>query len=364
MEKHIVEIVKKGLKRSNPKKLELQIERIADRALSGGRKDRGWTVVTGGNKWLTPTYVNNEYQWTCHLEVECHKTRSQEVIAREFDKIVKFIATAGAQPGWQVVSIDGSAITKQDKRVPGPVGYVKVEIPSNWKESFHQIYDRESQIEIIMSCIQAGIDSEFQNRFHCALIGDPACGKTATLAAVKDAFGEDTVLEYDATATTQAGAIKDLDERDELPRILIVEEIEKTDPDSLRWLLGAMDQRAQIRKITARQQIQKETRFLTLATVNDYNLFEKIMYGALASRFTYHINFPRPDKKLLARILEREVIKIKGKRAWINPTLKYAEQNGIYDPRKVCAICLCGRDQLLTGEYQEKLIKCAVSKSN
>lgn len=361
---HTLEIVKTGQKRSNPVKLESQINKIIDRALKRGRMQRGWRVkLQNDATYLTPKMMNGEWRWAAVLHVTNENTkRTQQVLDRDFDQLIEDVGSAGAINGWLVEYIDGRrADAKKDSRVQGALGYAPVEIPPDWDSHFNHIFDRESQIEILVSCIKAAIDSEFANRFHCALVGDPACGKTDTLHGVKAALGQEAILEYDATATTQAGAIQDLDNREELPRILIVEEIEKTDPDSLRWLLGVMDHRGEIRKVTARKQIYRETRLLTLATVNDYPLFLKIMYGALASRFTYHLHFPRPDRTLLKRILEREVAKVKGDRRWIKPSLDYAESENIYDPRKVTAICLCGREQLLDGTYQRKLKSCAGS---
>lgn len=359
---HNVSLYKTGLRRTREEKLRRQLDRIIERALSGRRKERGWIIsIANSPQWSIPINVNDEYAWLVELSISCNNAkRTVESLQQDFDIIIQFIGSAGAVNGWEITAIDGQAVNaNKDERLPTPIGYTPVEIPVNWSENFEHIYARESQIEILISCLRAGIDSAFQNRFHCALIGDPACGKTETLKALKAVVGRDAVLEYDATATTQAGAIKDLDSRDELPRILIVEEIEKTDPDSLRWLLSVMDHRAEIRKITARQQILRETRMLTLATVNDYPLFLKLMYGALASRFTYHLHFPRPDQALLRRILEREVERSHGKKVWIKPTLEYAEENEIYDPRRIVAICLCGKDQLLgQKEYQKRLKEC------
>lgn len=188
------------------------------------------------------------------------------------------------------------------------------------------------------------------------------CGKSETLKGFMSAFGDAAVIQYDATAMTQAGVIKDLNERDELPRILIVEEIEKTNEESLRWLLGVMDIRAEIRKTNYRENIQKETKLLTLATVNNYALFKRIMSGALASRFSHHIYFPRPNRDLLERILTREIERTGGKKTWIKPVLEYAEEFKLHDPRKLIAICLCGRDDLLSGRYQEKLRSCSIDQ--
>lgn len=360
---HTVEIQKTSEKRLNAEKIQLQVNKIIDRSLEGGRRGNGWScTIANKDAWMTPRYFKGDYIYNCKLHLSNTSKKKDETIKRDWDNIIKVIGQAGNIPGWSITIIDGKVASDTDERIPRPVGYVPVVIPDNWQEGLSHIFEREDQIDVIMAAIDAGIKSDFQDRFHCALIGDPACGKTETLRSIKNILGDEAVMEYDATATTQAGAIKDLSEREELPRILIVEEIEKTDENSLRWLLGVLDHRAEIRKVNFRSNIQKETRMLTLATVNDYKLFSKIMFGALASRFAYHIHFPRPNRNLLQRILEREIDRVRGNKRWIKPTLDFAVSMNIYDPRKVTAICLCGRDQLLDKSFQKKLQ--AVSAAN
>jgi MoxR-like ATPase len=162
-------------------------------------------------------------------------------------------------------------------------------------------------------------------------------------------------MEYDATATTAAGAIKDLAEREILPRVLVVEEIEKADEKALAFLLALCDLRGEIRKTTARATIQRDTKVFVIATVNNVDLFEKVLAGALASRFANKIYFKRPSRDTLAMILDREVAKVDGDEAWIKPTLDYCDDRDITDPRQVIALTLTGADMWLSGEYQTML---------
>jgi len=130
----------------------------------------------------------------------------------------------------------------------------------------------------------------------------------------------------------------------------------------LAWLLAALDIRGEIRKVTARANIQRDTKVFCIATVNNVKLFNQLMSGALASRFTRPIYFKRPSRETLAKILKREIDKVNGDEAWIEPALNYCETAinadgtaGITDPRQVIAICLAGRDALLNGKYQQML---------
>lgn len=227
------------------------------------------------------------------------------------------------------------------------------------KDYFDHIYGRSDQIKIIQSAILAGKESDWQNRFHCVLFGPPGCGKTDLLASTGQMLGKENsaYLKLDATSTTEAGAQRILLEAAHIPPVLIVEEVEKTDEKSLRWLLGILDHRAEIRKTNFHIGTKaRNVKMLCLATVNDLNLFKKVMSGALASRFAHEIYCPRPDRIILEKILEREVSKVNGKKEWIEPTLQYCyDEKGVNDPRKIVPICLCGRDSLLDGSYQKSL---------
>lgn len=235
------------------------------------------------------------------------------------------------------------------------IGYTEVVIPDDFETYFDHLFGLGDHIGIVKSAVEAGIYSRWIHRFHKVLQGPPGCGKSEICRAFKRALGDEAVMEFDATATTAAGAIKELSEKEILPRILIVEEIEKADPKALSFLLGVLDLRGEIRKTTARANIQRDTKLFVIATCNDLDLFNSLMYGALASRFGAPVHFRRPDRDMLARILRREIDKIKGNYDWIVPTLDYADEFQISDPRMVISLALSGRDKWLTGEYVRML---------
>jgi hypothetical protein len=60
----------------------------------------------------------------------------------------------------------------------------------------------------------------------------------------------------------------------------------------------------------------------------------------------------------MKQILLREVRSINGKEEWIEPTLNFCvDELGVNDPRAIIPICLCGRDKLLDGTYQNTVRK-------
>jgi hypothetical protein len=347
-----VDLTKEG-RRSTPEKTLLsQLKYIEDRLMAGNRSNK-WNLTIERDYNFDPGSNTHYY----HANFILDWTGSSNVNPEsEYILCHKIIHKAAGFHRWDCVNPPESEESDNSQ----PISYAEVVIPDNWySDYFDHIYNRGPQIEIVNSCVEAGIASGFENRFHTVLYGDPACGKSAIAHGFKEMLGDDAVLVYDATNTTQAGAIKDLADRIVMPRLLIVEEIEKCDEASLRWLLSVLDFRGEIRKVNARTQLQKDVRLVCVATVNDYQLFKKMMYGALASRFAHHVYCPRPDKDILYRILEREVDAIGGDKAWIQPAIDFAEICDENDPRRVTAICLCGKDALLNGTYQSNIYHSA-----
>jgi hypothetical protein len=231
------------------------------------------------------------------------------------------------------------------------VGYANCTIPEDWDSHFTHLYGLESHIERVRRALEEGDKSGWVNRFSAVLYGPPGCGKSDIASCVGDALGEDAVVRYSATETTGAGGIKDIVERDVLPRVIIIEEIEKADPKALDWLLAILDIRGEVRKVTARENVQRDAKLFAICTVNDMELFRSMRAGALASRFVTKVAFKRPSREVLAKILTRELTKVGGNLAWIDPCLDFCESIDLTDPREVTAHCLCGRDEWMDGSY-------------
>jgi hypothetical protein len=330
---------------------------------------RGWEIATANagdvisDYWVCAPLMDdspNAYRYTLHFNATYDGADAPG--KSDLRSIVKTMNTRATNPlggRWSIATVDGKPHTISDdgERVTTKdfVAYTDVDIPEDFEDNFGHLFGLDSHIGRVKSAIEAAIMSNFSNRYHVALIGPPGCGKSDICASLKRALGEDAVMEFDATATTAAGAIKDLDEREILPRILLVEEIEKANEQALSFLLALCDLRGEIRKTTARKAIQKDTKLLVIATVNNHELFDKLMAGALSSRFANKLWFRRPSEDMLRQILSREVAKVDGDDEWIEPALAYARENKIDDPRMITALCLCGRDGWLDGSYHKML---------
>ena len=309
--------------------------------------------------------VRHRFEMYLRLTQDGKDTDSQQ-----FPRMIRTIYTRAKRHDlgdWYLTAVDGKAYvpgTDDELAIDGDeeIEYAAMDMPDDWDAPFSHLYGLDSQIAMIQSRLFAAVDSEWVHRFNCALVGPPGCGKSDIAKSIADMLPDDAVLHFDATALTGAGAIKELSEREILPRVIIIEEIEKCDPKGLAWLLAALDIRGEIRKVTARANIQRDTKVFCIATVNNVKLFNQLMSGALASRFTRPIYFKRPSRETLAKILKREIEKVNGDEAWVEPALNYCETAvnadgtiGITDPRQVIAICLAGRDALLSGKYQQML---------
>lgn len=376
---HSVRLTKPAIRSLQEDKVALQMEAIIAGAATAQRTARGWRLTVQRNGSLyerayeqasSANGYTGRYIYHVALQAVCEPQTARKGLEAEFLGIVSTVSKfAGTQAGggWLVTLVDGKPYNEAEaveaRGLTSDIGYAPIEMPLDFESYFSHLYGLESQIAIVKAAMNRAIANNFTKRYHVALIGPPGCGKSDLSQSVKRAIGEDSVMEFDATSTTMAGAQKELAEREELPRVLIIEEIEKIPADSnAAWLLSVLDLRGEIRKTTARTNILKQTRVFCIATVNDYETFSKMNYGALPSRFMNKVFFQRPSRELLRRIVLREIESVQGRVEWTDPTLDYAEQAHITDPREVIAIALCGGDDLLNGSYQRHLLATAKPK--
>lgn len=374
-ETHTVLFIKPAKRSLRDKVIEDNFTSLLASVNNRGLAVKGWLVETNANavpSWHVQCDTDDDdynYEYRAMITVTNKNDAGKAPGKYEFPGIVRSMFNRSSQPAygsWKLAEVDGQPYTPpaDDAETTAAltdalIGYSDVTVPDEYEDNFGHLFGLDAHIARIKMAILAGGASDWRNRFHVALIGPPGCGKSDICQTLKRTLGDDAVMEYDATATTGAGAIKDLAERDILPRVLIVEEIEKADPNALSFLLGVMDLRGEIRKTTHRQSIQRDTKLLVIATVNNVPLFENIASGALASRFSNKVHFKRPSRDMLSMILTREVSKIDGDVRWIGPTLDYCDDHEITDPRQVIALCLCGMDGWLTGEYAKMLAETA-----
>lgn len=375
-ETHRIVLVKHSQRGLNERAVKNNLTGIISGTNSRSLAGAGWTLEAS-----EPHFTTGPYEGTGTLET----------VTSRLHLILNFERKDGKSPGkgdlatflhklqtkscvpmngkWNIETVDEEAFDAETARplndLTEAIGYADCEIPEDFDDHFRHLYGLDDQIEILRSRLEAGISSGWVDRFHTVFVGPPGCGKSAVAEALINALGPDAVIRYDSTAMTAAGVIKDLNDREILPRVAVFEECEKiSNNDVSSFLLGIMDQRAELRKVTARQNIAKECKLFCVATVNDYAHFKTLQKAALASRFGVPVGFNRPSREMKALILAREIERIGGDDRWIDPTLDYCEEVGEHDTRAMISICLAGREQLLNGKYQERLRRTTLAETD
>jgi hypothetical protein len=354
-------------KRISPDMVRQQLQRCADLAMKGGR-GRGWTYKIG--RIEPPDEQGEERVYVATLTFV--PTSDRESLQTKWPNICKRFAEAGcagnlrAAP-WVVVSPAGyqqvaaeahkeqiKAQTRKEKaEEEKTLGEINI-VPG---DHFKRIFGRDAQIRRILDALSLAKRTEFKKRTHTLLDGEPGGGKSEIMMALADMLGKEGEAWrwFDATSMSKAGAIEEIIENPVVPPVLFIEEIEKTEEQSLRWLLGVMDTRGEIRRTNYRVGNQaRNVRMVVIASANDVKLLKSVMSGALYSRFQNKVYCPDPDREIMKQILLREVKEIEGKPEWVEPALEFGyDKWGMRDPRALINILSCGGDRLLNGEYQK-----------
>jgi DNA polymerase III delta prime subunit len=357
----------------NTEKHDVVLVRLLQRRQRGGEKGIQQMVATIADKSMTKHFTNKGWKWDFvdYTETDLSEQEGRKVYRYEMNWTLTFAhqvnqpstieyltlirtlnSVAANNGGWAVEMLDAEEYEELDEG-DAPlakhfVGYTDVELPDDFERWFDHLYGVEDQVEMLKSKLEASIEDDWQSRFHCVFVGPPGCGKSDAAHTLKRMLGEEAVLEVDCTSLTGPGAIELLKDLEILPRIMIFEEVEKAKSNEVtNFMLAVMDQRGEIRKNTARQSIQRDTKLFCIGTVNNYDKFEAMNEGALASRFGEPVFFNRPTREMMEMILEREVNRVEGNLAWIAPALDYIEEHGIESTRRVIDLCMCGRDRWL-----------------
>jgi chromosomal replication initiation ATPase DnaA len=218
--------------RTNDNTLLKQVDYIAKRAVSGSR-GIGWEVkVSENNKPF-----QNEGNWIFDYKIELTKENGKgDAWNRQWANIVKVAIKTGNGTRfnkfpWRVTEPtkeeinhligndleetflpDNSRVTVHDEKLlPEDADEVHqkhyADISLDRGDFFSHIYDRQAQIERIISAIKAAKHSGMENRFHCVLYGPPGCGKSDILLSVCRMLGKESeaYIKLDATSMTQAG---------------------------------------------------------------------------------------------------------------------------------------------------------------
>lgn len=367
MAQKTISVERRVSKRISIPKIKEQLTKIAQTAMSGGR-GRGWSFRFP-QRIVDPIEDKDDLVYRVTLTFKT--TQERDSLLDKWDSIVQRFAEAGAaspfrSTPWTVIEPEGyrhiasqakvADAKAKDRKTKQEEDKVLGEINLEPSDHYSRLYNREAQINRILGALRLGKRTDWAKRTHSILDGPPGCGKTEIMLSTSRMLGEENKAWrwFDATSMTKAGVLEELIESPVVPPVLFIEEIEKCDEASLRWLLGVMDTRGQIRRTNYRVGNQaKHVRMCVIASANDVSLLRKLMSGALYSRFQNKIYCPRPDRVVMEQILKRECDEIAGKPEWIEPTLVFAYDKWcMTDPRDVITIMSCGGDDLMSGKYQ------------
>ena len=362
---------RKLVNRAQLDRLKAQVQSCADIAIKGSR-GRGWTYKI--ERIHDPVEKGNETIYKAL--VVFNPTSARETLRSKWPAIVTRFAQAGSasalksQP-WVVLEPSGYKTVSVVASDPPPNTVLDVdledsdddkiktigEINLNPGDGFSRIFSRDAQIRRIMSALELGVKTNWNKRKNCLLDGLPGCGKTEIMLCLQSILGKENEawMKFDATSMTKAGMIELIMKNKFIPPVWFIEEIEKCEEAALRFLLGVMDARGEIRRTNYRVGNEcKDVRVVVIASANDVKLLRNMMSGALYYRFQNKIYCPEPNRHIMGQILARELKEINGKPEWIEPALEFGfDKWGITDPRDVVNIMSCGGDRLLgAGEYQ------------
>jgi len=299
-----------------------------------------------------------------------------DVSEAALDNLVRNFNSADAvnsEYRWHVLSVDGTDyegdVRDSDEQSSGKsdikdlLPYADVTIPENWTDFFvggkNPVIGLDAHTSRMMRPLRVAIGTDWEERHNTLLVGVPACGKSELMRRLKRMVGNDAVLEVDATSTTAKGLQDILAERAIMPRVLLVEEIEKGSKELHEVLLSIMDTRGEIRKVTARGKIMQECRMVTVCTANDIEKFKASASGAIASRTDNVINFQAASRDTMFTVVVNRMKNLglsDTKAAQIvNKVLDYAEGTDMWDTRSLISLAQCGGEDWLNGEYQKEL---------
>lgn len=349
----VISLERKSVNRLNDEATRRRLKR-AIKALSNDVK------VT---KNLKSIVVNGGYR---HL-IELNLRNDSEILINKISSRVEKIGWAVSDsttvleevPTQQTQQVESSSMgSKPPFQVPDLT-------PEIFEKYFGDIYEREAHIRLIHDSIKNYTYSGGRIRSHVLLYGEPEAAKSSLYARFIKWFTEyegnvwNRILKIDSHTTTKAGLenlIIDFADTGTMPEIIVIEEIEKRDKLNDLDILISIMQDGYLSKLNARiGQKTVQTPVLIWATCNDFELLQKIRFGAIWSRFNHKWRVFRPSRESMKKILEDYIVKTNGDISWVEPIMELSDKLNITNPRTVLA-WTDGRERLLTGEYQKDML--------
>ena len=371
----VVVTVEKLYARSPGDGARVQLLAIAEEGL---RKLPGWDSEIPSPK-TKQEYKTGAFEIVCTGKIILRHSVGQSDSLRQItlraEKVIGEIgkATEAKGRGWRVADATGPGGFKFDlercrnaRLLQGKIESAFIHLPDDWHPYFDpDIYGLDHQIRLIWDALSAFIESDYQQRSHVCCYGQPGCGKSTVVrrfvSMLEELSPKGAIKRFTASQTTKAGLELILLEANPKPTLIAVEEIDKTSPDNVSCFLDVFDTEGTIRRTNARDgQKENPIQALGMCTANNLPKFRGFHDGALASRFSQKIFFPRPNKEVLRLIALREIRKTNGNEKWADKALAQLEAEGTNDPRRLRAI-LTSRKRLMDGSAVKDMAAMAES---
>jgi hypothetical protein len=346
----------------NDEKLKEQVDEITSAA---NKRQQSQGVKGRHTKVEGPEQRPDGYFYTFKVRLEKTKFRSEVAAQKCLEHGKKFVIRAAETRQWRV---KGDVNEVKERAIAAAergnfnVGPLTDEVK---EEYFDGIYERDAHIRLIHRATMTAIKTNFEERSHVLLWGQPAAAKTILFKRLKswyeaDSNGVERVAMVNSTTISKAGLETWLLENAKdglLPEIICFDEIEKFNMDNLQCLLSIMDDQAKISRTNARiGKVEANAKVMVWATCNDIQKLKDFNRGALFSRFNKRYQCVRPSRELMMEIMCKKLEKREEQGcnvdfAWAKAAVDYAfDKMKTNDPRTIIGL-LDGEDALLDGSY-------------
>ncbi len=350
----------------NDKKLEEQVKEISTAA---DKRQQSNGVQGKHSKVDGPTERPDGYFYTFKVRLVKENFRSEAAANKCLEHAKRFVLRAAENRQWKVAG-DAAEVAER-KIIAENRGILKLSDLTDevMTEYFSDIYERDAHVRLIHRGVQAAIKSNFEERNHTLLYGQPAAAKTILFKRLKDWYESpspdiERVALINSVTLSKAGLETWLLEKATdglLPEIICFDEIEKFNMENLSCLLAVMDEQAKISRTNAKiGKKEAVTKVIVWATCNDINKLQEFNRGALFSRFVKRYPCVRPSRELMIEIMIKKLEKRQERGQVINPKWAKAAVDYAFDkmltndPRTIQGM-LDGEDALLDGSYFKDL---------
>ena len=319
-----------------------------------------------------PAAKADVYRYTVNIHVSRDKIEDMEKVELEWEHILGLLTKVAAGEDWTLSQPAGAKASEQgilsssDSLKPASQRPCFV-LPALSEETrdtyFGDIYERQDQLQELYGALRTHVETAGEVANHAILYGQPGACKTVLCERIRDWLNADGsrptnewVRFVDGTTTTKAGAeqyFRNLVDGDDVPAVLVLDEIEKNEKSWLLSLLSIMGSGI-VTKLNFRTGNYRQ-RFapFIIGICNDEQSLREFKNESLWSRFTHEIYCPRPTRELAYLIMLDIVEKIPGgNKEWAEAAMTFGwDELGQRDVRKIKGN-LDGRETLLDGSWQ------------